>query len=408
MSSRNPSRLTRSLNDRLVIDLLLEHGPLDRPTLARLTGLSKPSVADLVGRLLESGLVEEIGEGPSTRRGPNAMLYGLTGGLAAVAGVELQPDHAQASIADVNGSELGAVNVPIRPDESPSELVARALRQAAEPSSIDIGDLTTAVVGTPGIVDPSGDMSFVWGQPEWTGGQLARMHDALGIPVRFENDINLAAIAERRLGRAVDAEAFALFKCDEGVGAAIMLGSQLVRGSHGAAGEIGYVPDLAWEQRSAGDYNEGLQSVAGARGLAAALADLGLADLSPAAVLAPGPDDTGPDGRDAVPAELRQRFLLEVARRLAFGVVSVCAVIDPELIVLVGEIATAGGDRLAEAVGSRVAQTSPFRPAVVVSGLGHDAVVSGAVTTALDSARDEIYGVAPVFVRSAPAIRRTP
>jgi predicted NBD/HSP70 family sugar kinase len=420
MFSRNPSRLTRSLNDRLVIDLLLTHGPLDRPTVAELSGLSKPSVADLISRLIDGGLVEEVGEGASNRRGPNAMRYGLKAGVAAAAGVELQPDHAQVCVADLSGTELGMVNVSIQPGEAPSELVARALRLAAEPSGVDLTTMVTAVIGTPGIVDPSGDMNFVWGQPEWTEGQLARMRDALGVPVRFENDINLAAVAERRVGRARDAESFVLFRCDEGVGAAIMLGSQLVRGSRGAAGEIGYLPDLSREPSLAEEYNEGFQSIAGERALASALADLGLTGHSPAAVL----------GSESVDGELRDRFTADVARRLAMGVVSVSAVIDPELVVLVGQIASAGGGpgggRRGRAGGrpppprrgggagrrgrgppARVAHTSPFRPVVAMSDLGPDAVVSGAVITALDSARDEIYGVPPVFLRSGPEINRT-
>lgn len=387
MAKRQPSVVTRSLNDRLVIDLLLAHGPLDRPSLADLTGLSKPSIADLINRLTTDGFVEEFGETQSVKRGPNAMRYSLRSGLGAVAGVEVQPDHAQATIADVNGTVLGTATVTARGSEEPSRLVKRVLRKASSPSGVDITTLHGVVAGTPGIVDATGDITYVWGHPEWIGGQREKMQDTLGVPVSFENDTNLAAITEKRFGAASDVENFVLFRCGESVSAAIMLGSRLIRGARGAAGEIGYLPRLDVEPPD-GQYNEGFQSFAGSVGLTSILDRLGVEDMSPARALTPGHLGSG----------LYKEFVTEIARRFAAGIISVCAVIDPELIVLDGEIAVAGGANLASAIQSQVERTSPFRPSIAVSEFGADAVVRGAVTTALDTARNEIYGNMSILI----------
>lgn len=391
--NRQPAAVTRSLNDRLVIDILLASGPKDRPALAALTGLSRPSIADLISRLIADGVVEEVGEAQITKRGPNAMLYGLSAGLGAVAGVEVQPDHAQATIADVNGTVLGSAVVAARGSEEPHHLVRRVLRQACKPSGLDSTSLKGVVVGTPGIVDAGGHITFVWGHPEWVGGQRQTMQDLLGVPISFENDTKLAAVAEKRLGVAGDVESFVLFRCGESVSAATMLGSTLVRGAHGAAGEIGYLPRLDLDP-TAGNHNEGYSTIVGYAGLTQVLERLGSVGLSPVLAIAPG----------ILEPNTYPVFVREVAHRLTAGIVSLCAAIDPELVVLCGDLAVAGGEPLADAIRTEIAETSPFRPRLAVSSLGADAVVQGALASALATARNDIYSDPSIHLPGMPGI----
>src|SRR5690349_3878133 len=95
--------LARAINDRLALDLLLEHGPLTAPQLRTLTGLSRPTVSDLIERLMAGGLVEVTGESGEDRRGPNARLYGLVADRAHVAGVDVRRDAVNVTVADITG-----------------------------------------------------------------------------------------------------------------------------------------------------------------------------------------------------------------------------------------------------------------------------------------------------------------
>lgn len=392
----------RSRHERRVLDLLLDDGPLGRPELADAVDISKPALAELITRLMDAGLVEEVGKSESGKRGPNAMRYAITRRLALVAGVELQPTCATVRIADLTGPTLGESVVEALPGESPTDLARRALT-AALPNGMAITDLASVVFATPGIVDSSGDLVYVSGYPSWTSGQLSAMTAGLGVPVRFENDTNLAALAELRYGVGIGARDFALVRADEGIGSAIVLDGRLVRGSSGAAGEIGYLP-LGADAPSGVDerhYGEGFQSLVGMRALES-LARQCAGTGEVADVLA---------GKLGTPAE-REVFEAEVARRFALGIVSICAVVDPGMVVLTGPVSRSGGAALAARIATAVAVSSPFHPDVQVSDLQGTAAVVGAVAAANASARDELFGIAPVYLRSAfslgrPAVRQT-
>lgn len=243
----------RSRSDHRVIELLLTHGPLDRPALAGLAGLSRPSTGELINRLIGAGLVEEDGEIPSGRRGPNAKRYRLSRGRGTVVGLEIQPDHAEAVLADVEGTELERIRVRARRNERPATLVRRTVRSFAE-----AGRPSTVVVATPGIVDRQGNVAFVSDHPHWAGPQGSRMSELLGVPVLLENDTNLAAVAEHRYGAAADADNFVLLRFTESLSAGLVLDGRLVRGAHGAAGEIGFHPYRGPDGELVGQLTEAL------------------------------------------------------------------------------------------------------------------------------------------------------
>ncbi len=263
----------KSRSDHRVIELLLSEGPLDRPGLAERAQLSRPSTTELIERLVKSGLVEEDGEVPNGRRGPNAMRYRLSPGRGSVAALEIQPDHADIVLADVDGTELEHRRLGTRRNEKPATLVRRAVKSLS-----DVRRLAAVVVGTPGVVDRDGTVVHVADHPHWIGPQRSRMEESLGIPVALENDTNLIAVAEHRYGVAVGVADFVLVRSTESLSSGLILDGRLVRGAHGAAGEIGFHPY--------GQAGEGLadQLVAAVIGLCAVV-DPSLAVLS-------GPDLT--------------------------------------------------------------------------------------------------------------------
>lgn len=377
-------RLLRAINDRAALELLLERGPLTRAQLGELTGLSKVTASQLVERLEERGLVARVGE-QAGGRGPNAALYAVVPTSAFVVGVEIGPEHAVAACADVTGAVVGRVQQSIHDTDDPVGVVHNAVIEAARSAKAPISRVRRVVLGTPGLVDPStGDLSFAFDLPRWQRGLLAALREDLKRPVVFENDVNLAAVAEAHAGSARGVEDFVLLWLGRGVGLAVMLGGRLHRGVSGAAGEIGYAPvvgapvprDVA--RRSKGGFKELAQSdavraVAREHGFRAATAQ----DAVRAAV------EAGTAGGPV---------LDELARRLALGLAAACVVLDPAVVVLAGEVGQAGGMALAQRVQHEVAAIAPVSPRVVVSEGPEEPVLLGALLTALESARDEVFG----------------
>ncbi|MBM0234196.1 ROK family transcriptional regulator [Micromonospora sp. STR1_7] len=377
-------RLLRALNDRAALELLLERGPLTRARLGELTGLSKVTASQLVERLEERGLVSRVGE-QAGGRGPNAQLYAVRPSSAHVVGVDVGPDRVVAACADITGAVIGRVEQSTRDTDDPVGVVHNAVVQAASSAQAQLSSVRRIVLGTPGLVDPgTGDITFAFNLPRWHSGLLAALRDDLHTPVVFENDVNLAAVAEAQSGAAQGLSDFVLVWVGAGVGLAIMLGGRLHHGSSGAAGEIGYLPvpgapiprDVSRRAKPA------FQQLIGADSVRAVAREQGYPDA-----------DAAEGVRAAVADGVNGGAMLdELARRLALGVASTCVVLDPPLVVLAGEVGQAGGEALAERVQQEVAAITLVRPRVVPTGLTEEPILHGALRTALDAVRDEVFG----------------
>ncbi len=378
-------RLLRALNDRAALELLLTRGPLTRAQLGEMTGLSKVTASQLVERLEERGLVRRVGE-QAGGRGPNAQLYAVTPGSAHVIGVDVGPDRVVAACADITGAIIGRVEQSTQNTDDPVGVVHNAVVQAATRAGTDMSSVRRVVLGTPGLVDPkSGDIAFAWDLPRWHRGLLGALREDLSTPVVFGNDVNLAAIAEAHSGAAKGVDDFVLIWVGRGVGLATVIDGRLHHGSSGAAGEIGYLPVPGAEvprNASRRGVKGAFQTLAGADAVRAVGRKHGFrgaeaADVVRAAVAA---------GEPGAPV------LDELARRLALGVAATCLVLDPPLVVLAGEVGQAGGRSLAERVEREVTAITLVSPRIVVSQVAVEPVLHGALRTALDAVRDEVFG----------------
>ncbi|MFD2764457.1 ROK family transcriptional regulator [Micromonospora eburnea] len=377
-------RLLRALNDRAALELLLERGPLTRARLGELTGLSKVTASQLVERLEERGLVTRVGE-QAGGRGPNAQLYAVRPSSAYVVGVDVGAERVVAACADITGEVVGRVEQSTRDTDDPVGVVHNAVVQAASSAGAELSSVRRIVLGTPGLVDPgTGDITFAFNLPRWHRGLLAALRDDLHTPVVFENDVNLAAVAEAQSGAAQGVSDFVLVWVGAGVGLAIVLGGRLHHGSSGAAGEIGYlpVPGVPIPRDVTKRAKPAFQQLAGADAVRAVAVEHGFAAGGAAEAV-----------RAAIAAGTAGGPMLdELARRLALGVASTCVVLDPPLVVLAGEVGQAGGAALADRVQHEVAAITLVRPRVVATGLTEEPILRGALRTALDAVRDEVFG----------------
>ncbi|WP_461712764.1 ROK family transcriptional regulator [Streptomyces sp. DSM 41029] len=423
-------RVLRVMNERAALDLLTEHGALSRARLGALTGLSKPTVSQLLARLEAAGLVTAAGTSEG-RPGPGARLYALRGEVAHVAALDVRPGGVRAAVADVTGAVRATrpLATPARP--GPGGVAAQltaALDGAARAAGVERTALRRVVVGTPGAFDPrTGRLRYAGHLAGWhSPGLLAEVAAALHpVPVEYENDVNLAAVAERRLGAARGHEDFVLLWNGTGLGAALVIGGRLHRGWTGGAGEIGFLPvagaPLARGVARSG--SGGVQELAGAQALPGLARELGVPVPEPGAAGGVRSAGAAPDGEAVAAALLRAAaeayarpgdepaatapggpdagvfslhagptaLLRAYAVRLATGIASLVAVLDPAVIVLTGRVLAAGGEPLLRLTEEELAELAPSRPRLLAGEVTGDPVVRGGLEVALAAVRDEVF-----------------
>ena len=375
----NP-RLLRVMNERLLLDRLRETGPTSRVELARLTGLSKPTVSAALAGLVDVGLAHVVGQ-LAGRPGPVASLYDMNAAAAHVLGIDIGREWIRVAVADLRGEFLARRDGG-NPANTAADLVRRARRladRAVAEAGVDRASITCAVIGSPGVLDPaSGRVEFAPNLPGWSRpGLVDRLRDALGVPVRLENDVNLAAVGEHAYGLGKGKDHFVLISIGTGIGMGIIIDGRLYTGSRGAAGEVSYIPSLDADVTSR-------EEVLSHGATEAAVAASGIARAAQAAGLNLG---TAKEiFAAAVAADATALAVVEAeGRRIGGLIVAVASVLDPEAVVLSGGVGH-NLDLLGEPISKRIAELGPLRPPVVASTLGESGVLYGAIARAVDEA----------------------
>ncbi|MGW0390811.1 ROK family protein [Streptomyces sp. NPDC003042] len=393
--------LLRAMNDRAALELLLTHGPLSRTRIGHLTGLSKPTASQLLARLEAAGLVEATGT-DGGRPGPSAQLYALNARAAYAGGLDVTPERVVAAVADLTGAVTGSFELPYAEGADAVAQVTEALGGACRAAGLQRSDLHRLVIATPGAFDPqTGQLRYASHLPGWHSPTLLdELAAALPMPVEYENDVNLAALAEQRLGAARGHEDFVLLWNEEGLGAALVLGGRLHRGWTGGAGEVGFlpVPGHPLVRQVTRANTGGYQELAGVQVLPrlAAMCEVDATEIEAAG------SGAAPGGQVAVGVALLQRaaaepqgpylrFLQSYATVLATGLASLVAVLDPEIVVLSGAAITAGGDPLRALLEEELAELAPSRPRLVTGEVRERPVLRGALESALAATREEVF-----------------
>jgi predicted NBD/HSP70 family sugar kinase len=378
--------LLREINDRAALELLLAEGALTRSQVGERTGLSKVTASQTLTRLEERGLVSVTGQ-QAGGRGPSAAVYSVVPSSAYVAGLDVAPEAVTTGVADVTGRVLTEVTVDPNGASNPVELVRNAVSTACRAARVRAGQLQAFVIGTGGMVDPrTGDVRLSVMMPDWHEGVLGALRGDLRRPVTIENDVNLAAMAEHALGAARGVDDFVLVWMGMGLGLATILGGRLHRGARGAAGEIGYlpVPGVPLPEDLTHPASGGFRSLADGREVRLLAERFGFrAPLAAEAVAAAvaAAQDGDPEGTG---------FLADLGRRVAVGVAAIAVTLDPQLVVLGGEVGQAGGEALARRVSAEVSRICPVTPDIVPTAVPDAPVLRGALLAAVEMARADL------------------
>jgi predicted NBD/HSP70 family sugar kinase len=375
--------LLRELTEQAVLETIFHAGPLTRPEIAARTSLSKPTVSAAVERLVQAHLVKPAGERPG-RRGRTPMAFTVDSAAGYVIGVDLGSTCLRVEAVDIYGERLRVLELETVHDgpRAVENQIAAAVQGLAGDLRPSHRELLSLGVSTPGVVDPetSRVTSLAW-HVSATGAfdSLGTLASRFGVPVLVENDVNMAAIGEKWHGRAGAASTFVFVSVGAGVGMGIVIHDELFRGFHGAAGEIGYLPlardPFAAQHRRLG----GLETEIGAEGLLAAYRAAG-GDAASAREVLERARASDPVAIGVVDA---------AAERIGLAVATVCAVVDPELVVLGGRIG--GAPELLPTIRATVGRLLPLPVRIEASLLAERAALEGALALALREARDRLF-----------------
>jgi predicted NBD/HSP70 family sugar kinase len=355
-----PQTVLREATDRRLLDETIRQGRTTRAELADATGYSRPTVSEAVRRLVAAGLLDATGLKETGRRGRVGTFYSLGARAGRVLALEIDQSGVHARAADLAGHTLSAIDLPPTSPGDADALVASVRSAVSELH--DEGPLRAVAISIANPVDPATHETVPLAGTPFPEGLLspaAMIGDLVDAPVLVDNDVNLAALAEHRTGRAVGASSFGYVYVGAGLGVGLYIGDQLIRGAHGLAGEIGYLPG-ATETTIAGDLAAGgmSRSDAPSNDVSAVLIQLDRGD------------------------EQTLRLLTDAVGR---AIISVAAVVDPELILLGGPVGT--HPALLPRVRDRIAAAFPGPTRLDHGALGADAPLHGALHLAVEHAR---------------------
>jgi glucokinase len=373
--------LLRHTNALRVLKLLRESGSCSKADLVRASGLSAPTITNVVGDLLSADLIKALGEGESNGgRPPDVIAFKAERGC--VLAVKITADSVSFLLADLNGKELDTHEMPLGGRKTTPDaiciLIGEEVRRLLRKHRKKREQLLAVVVGVPAITNVDEGMVLSISTLEnWRSVPLrAKLSKIVDCLVIVENDTNLAAQGERYCGAAQAEETFILIHIGPNVGAGIVLGGQIYHGSQWSAGEIGYLrlPNTSRRRPTLHEFGE-LETV-----------------LTSAAIL-----ESWNEGKKNATGEMDALGVLNLAQAgdaraekivqhragiVADIVVNLSLILNPGLILLEGEVG--GHPTLISAVQKQL-QESEFAVTKIGAGkLGNTSVLWGGIAIALE------------------------
>jgi glucokinase-like ROK family protein len=395
MSATADQNLVRKFNTAVVLDILRRQAPVSRAEVAACTGLNRSTISSIVNGLLEDGLVQETTL-QSDRVGRPGMLLELNPGGGFAVGVELGVDFISVIGTDFVAHALWHQRVVSDPADGQLQILERAvaLTQAALDDGTARGLRPLGIgVGVPGLVDLREGMLRLAPNLGWKNTPLRLMWtQRFNLPVFVENDGNAAALGEYYFGVARGINNFIYLNASIGLGAGVLIGGKLFRGSRGYAAEIGHMT-LDPNGELCGCGKRGcLETMVGPRtvvrrvrqALAAGAASTRL-PVSGVGLNAITYDQVTEAARQGDATSLAA--LQEVGKYLGIGIANLTNIFNPQMVVLGGALNSAS-DILLPIV-ERVVSASAMGiigedVKIIPSAHGTEACVMGAVALVLD------------------------
>lgn len=363
-----------------VVAALRRHGALSRPAIAAHTRLSRATVAGAVYELVDEGVAVELTAESGGRAGRPAALVRLGRRAGVVVGVDIDRQHVRVAVADLGHQILAERVAPVDVDaRDPEHGLATAellIDSVMAEAGVDRGEVDAVGVGIPGPVTAAGELGSSTILPGWSGVRAEeRVSERFGLPVLVDNDANLGALGEWTAGAGRGCANVTYIKAAAGIGCGLVLGGAPFRGAGGTAGELGHTLVEPGGRRCRCGNRGCLETVAGV----GALLELA-AQLSETVTL----DDVLRRAADG--DHICRSVIADAGSAIGAAAANLCNLINPELIVVGGDLAPAGelllGPLRAALRGAAIASAADD-VRVVASALGERAELLGALALAL-------------------------
>ncbi|WP_336112903.1 ROK family transcriptional regulator [Streptomyces sp. PTD9-10] len=375
----------RRRNLARVMHAVSAQGPLSRAAVASHIGLTRAAVSTLVDELIRWGLLEELGPERPGRVGRPGSALAVSGHGPAGIGAEIGVDHLAVCAVDLRGAVRAravrhGANRGGAPGPVAEELTALVRRVVAETEREGLWPAGLAVA-VPGLVARDGRTVVRAPNLEWNDTDLGPLLPG-DLPVTVDNEANFGALAELWLGAGAPRD-FLHVSAEIGIGAAVVVDGQLLRGTRGFAGELGHVPVRP----------DGPACPCGGRGCLEQYA--GEEAVLRAAGLEPKQDLVGLlAGRAEEGDETVRRALRDAGTALGIALTGAVNLLDPETVVLGGALAGLSPWLLPSLEAELTDRTAGPACPVSVSGLGPEGPLLGAAHSVVRAVLDDPAAVA--------------
>ena len=361
MKTADPE-LMRAINTFHVLDTIRQNEPIARVEIAARTELSRATVSAITAALLQDELiaVRHVDAPDGVGRGRPRVMLALNPNAAYVAGVKLSVRQISVAVTNFRADVLATVQMPIRTERQPVEVVADlvedGVRQCVSDAGLSMAQLDGLGIGLPGHIDGrSGTVlwSPIFGAVSVPLADL--MQSRLNTRVTVDTDANLVALAENWFGQARGLASFAVVTVEDSVGMGLIVNGELYHGAHGMGAQFGHIcldpdgPLCRCGQRGCIDAYASTHALAEAAAPAANV--IGLPTLAPAQSLG-AVAERARDGESGAGAAL-----LRAGDALGQGLATIIALLAPPKVLLSGNALRAGsilGDAILAAVERRV------------------------------------------------------
>lgn len=381
-------RHNSKLNQGLVLRTIEKHGSVSRADVSRETKLSPPTVSKIVQRLIDKDIVIEIGRG-SSLAGKRPILLTINPSSVYMIAVDLGVENGiKAALVNLSYNITKYVITPKRSkDAQLSFYLTSTIKELLKDIDFSLDKIAGICIGVPGVVDLRSRKITIAPYLDWEIRLDSLMLEEFNIPVTVENDVNLMALGERTKGIARGVNNFVFIGERVGIGAGIVTNGSLYTGYDNAAGEIGYLLINMEKTDDVGEYGP-FEKLIGYK----AIAEKAKKDAQFLKEL----DRIDPDSvkaldvfKAALKGNERALFIVkEVGNFLAYSIVNIIALVNPEMVVIGGEI-TLLGEKLLKGIRSTVQKMCPIGSKIEFSKLGEDGIIIGAANKVFEPLKKE-------------------
>lgn len=235
--------LIKELNRSAVIDAIRHKGPISRTDLAKDTKLGQSTMTNIIEKLKNLGLVNEIGEADSTG-GRKAILLEFNNLFAYAIGIKIMKDHLIFALTDLQANIIEKKEIYF---ESPSDsqliinLMKSTINQILIEYQVESNNLIGIGIAVSGLVNSKRGVVLRSPLLNWNNVDLATpLKDEFQLPVLIDNDVNAYTYAELEFGYGKSTNQFICISIGDGIGSSFVIDRKLYKGEYGGAGEFGH------------------------------------------------------------------------------------------------------------------------------------------------------------------------